>query len=463
MRNSNGFVIGCIATLFAQGCSLQKVDPVNWSNAGASGESGGNGGDEATGGKTGKVTTTAKGGSTAKGGNNATGGAHENGGTKSLNSAASSAGDTSQGASTATGGTSSNSTNSSTSSGAATATGGATGVSTNAGGTTANGGVSATGGTKLTGGTTSAGGTKPTGGTTATGGTTVSTGGTTATGGTTGSGRRCDLSKPFDSPVMIVNNLSVSQGEHSMSVSENGLSAIVAVSEAGSNYRLKYYERSSITEPFMIQQSISGESNINTDEFIEMDPRLSRDGLYLFYTASCSSYSALAYSSRKSTSAAFGPRSSLDVGVQWKTAPWVDKQYSVLYWVDSAYRIWQASASFTGSTPQFSDEGFTTGIVDPGMHDNAVVLTDDQLTMYFSSDRVIPFGNASLYGHSRIWRATRNSTSAGWGNLAPLDELDQFATSYYPTDVSSDGCIIYYRAKNTNERDYHLYQAIKPK
>ena len=247
-----------------------------------------------------------------------------------------------------------------------------------------------------------------------------------------------------------------------MSVSANGLSAIVAVSEAESNYRLKYYERTSINEPFMIQQSISGESNINTDGFVEMDPRLSRDGLYLFFTADTSSYSELVYSSRKSTAAAFGPWSVLGVVAQWKTAPWVDKQYSVVYWVDGFSRIWQASASFAGSVPQFSDYGFTTGIVDPGMHDNSVVLTDDQLTLYFSSDRLIPFGNNSFYGHYRIWKASRNSTSAGWSNLTPVDELDQFATSYFPTDVSPDGCIIYFRAKNTGERDFHLYQAIKP-
>lgn len=152
------FILSVFTLAALGGCSLQKLDPINYGDGGSAGDAGGGsaGEDTATGGK------SATGGRTSKGGTSA------EGGTSSKSSTAAAGGGNGE-----VGGTS-------TASGGASATGGASAVTS---GTSATGGTSANGGTTATGGTTAAtGGKSATGGTSATGGV-GATGGTSATGG----------------------------------------------------------------------------------------------------------------------------------------------------------------------------------------------------------------------------------------------------------------------------------------
>jgi hypothetical protein len=305
------------------------------------------------------------------------------------------------------------------------------------------------------------------------GGASTSTDGNNASGGKSAEGGNsatggCDLSKPFGTPVMIVESLGLTQGEHSMSVSDDGLSAVVAVAESERNYKLKHYVRSSITESFKNQEALNGDASVNIDGFVNTDPRLARDGLSLFFTASKGGKSVLAYSSRESTTAPFGPWVQLDVGDSQNSAPWIDAENKVLYWASTA-GILRASASFAGSVPQFSGITEAIGFREPGTNVTTFALTDDQLTMYYSSnpDRTLRnpgmMGSSSGYnGYDEIWIATSTALGRGWNSRVAVKELDQFLASHYPTDVSPDGCIIYFRAKPNALLDFHLYQAVKP-
>jgi hypothetical protein len=393
-----------------QGCSLQKLEPVNRENEESLGGSDGmssSAGTRANGGEA-SSSSPSGGGAGTRGGNPGVGGNSGTGGDPST-------------------------------------------ITQNAGGTSTTGGAApATGGN-----------TASNGGTTSGYGGTTNTGGTQTTAGTTGLGG-CNPSMPFATPQQIVVNLDAAQGEHSMSVSADGLTAVVAVSKSGGNYQLKQYERASLSEMFMAQKALNGDANINTTGFVMTDPQLARDGLSLVYIASDAYGGRVAHSSRSSRAAAFGPWIDLNVYLQWSASPWVDAQRSVIYWVDGNSRMMQASASFAGTTPQFTNQDFVTGIHDPGPKESSFALTEDQLTLYFSSDRVVPFGNTSQFGRFRIWRATRKTTDEGWGALAVVDELDRYGTSVHPTDVSPDGCLLYFRLKKLDESEFHLYQATKP-
>jgi hypothetical protein len=152
MRTTNGFLLGCVVALTAQGCSLTKLDPINEGSAGSGNDNGGAAGDNATGGKNSKGGTSTKGGSTSKAGSSSKGGTTAKSSNTNVENAA---GNTAQGGATENGGS--------------TTTGGAS----NSTSSNATGGTSTTGGTGNVGGTTAIGGTKTNGGTSNVGGTTA--------------------------------------------------------------------------------------------------------------------------------------------------------------------------------------------------------------------------------------------------------------------------------------------------
>ena len=328
--------------------------------------------------------------------------------------------------------------------------------------TTATGGTTAVGGTQATGGTTAAGGTQATGGTTAVGGT-QATGGTTAVATTTVAGSSaCDLSKPFGTPTQVVNAMSVTTSEHSLSVSADGLSAIVAVSDYNDVYHLKFYTRSAITTFFANQQSLSGDANINVTTSYQTQPRLTRDGLGLFFTNRFTNSNSISFSSRSSASAAFAAPVALNNAVnsaQGVSDAWIDTN-GQFYW-EAAGVLRQATMSIVNGAPQFTNVMDVSGLyLGAPVMDNNPVVSNDNLTFYFSSNRASANSTANT-GYMRTWKATRSSTLAGWGNLALVTEIDQFGNQYRPVDISANGCILYFSQYTGGLT--HLYQAVKPK
>ena len=66
----------------------------------------------------------------------------------------------------------------------------------------------------------------------------------------------------------------------------------------------------------------------------------------------------------------------------------------------------------------------------------AVYFAADGLTLYWASDR--PGGMGDL----DVWQARRTSTSAAFGDLAPVSSVNT-AGADAPSDVSTDGCRLY--------------------
>jgi hypothetical protein len=389
MRKTNGIMVGCVVTLLAQGCELQKIDPVNWGSAGSLNGNGGSFGE------------VAKGGTSSIGGSSANGGSPING-------------------------------------------------------SPINGGTNASGGASAGGGPTSITGSSATGGATSTGGSAA----TTAAGG-------CDLSKPFGTPQRAVDTLDSTSSEDSISVSSDGLSAIVSVAAANNKFHLKFYTRSLVTQHFSNQQALSGDTNINDATLVQRQPRLTRDGLHLFYTSVGTNYTVVLYSSRSSTFASFDAPTGVDgtgtaiVNTTASTdSPWIDDRNNVFYWSTDGI-IRSATVSLAGIALLFTNATIAEGIHLTSMiQDLHPMLSGDQLTLYFSSNRVSG-ADASHMTYQRIWKASRSSTMTGWSDPSLVSELDQFGTTYMPSDISSDGCTIYFSGYVTGE-NAHLYQATKP-
>jgi hypothetical protein len=358
-----------------------------------------------------------------------------------------------------------------TSSGGNTAT--AAGNSSTAGGTTATAGSSSTmggtstGSTSAVGGITSVGGASSStvGGTSATatstsvaGGTQISTGGTAPVDAGTGGSGGCDLSQPFGTPFQVVPS-SLTSKENGISVSADGLTAIVAINPGGTggNYDLKAYSRSSITVPFANQKELPGASNINTTSDDEY-PRLSRDGLTLFYSICNHGGCYINFVTRTISTADFGSQSQI-TGISQNQGsssrgPWISPDNVDFYWTESS-KIYHATVSSHTS----ANVGKVTELNADNASDFTLALTDDQLTLYLSSDRWDASGTDAGAPY-RIWTTMRTSKSATWKTPSLVTELDQGGGNHYVHDVSPDGCIIYFSALVDNQ--WHLYQASKP-
>jgi len=66
-------------------------------------------------------------------------------------------------------------------------------------------------------------------------------------------------------------------------------------------------------------------------------------------------------------------------------------------------------------------------------------LTDDELTLYFLSDRAAPDAD-----HLQIWTATRPTRVAPWQNVHVVGELADDSSQFSGVAVSGDGKTLYY-------------------
>jgi hypothetical protein len=259
------------------------------------------------------------------------------------------------------------------------------------------------------------------------------------------------LTKAFASPLQVIPLTSSSDGFSGMSVSADGLSAIVSVSDSTTNsYDLKLYSRSSIAVSFGNATTFPGAANINSAGQ-EIGPRLTRDGLNLFWGRGSMAGASIYLSTRATNGDSFPAGSVLDRTTinseAFALAPWVSKDNTAIYWSlgDSARSIYTAQITAAG----FVNRALVTTRSQAGFP----VLTDDLLTMYVASNA--PDTGTTVINH-RIWKFSRSTTLASWSTPVVLSELNDTKTTY-SYDVSADGCILYY------SKDGLVYQIVKPR
>lgn len=134
--------------------------------------------------------------------------------------------------------------------------------------------------------------------------------------------------------------------------------------------------------------------------------------------------------------------------------PWLDPTEQRLYFASdrlSGFDIFVATKNGPSSyaTPVLLDE-----LTGPGTNE-APVLTGDELTMYFASNRP-----GSKDGTQDVWVTTRTSIGAKFGTPVALTDFNSDKDDY-PTWVSADGCRIVIQSYVSGNSD--LYFAEKPK
>jgi hypothetical protein len=357
------------------------------------------------------------------------------------------------GAPSATGGASS------TTGGASSTTGGAS--STTGGASSTTGGASSTtgGASSTTGGERSAtGGTHPdSGGGSSTGG--GNTGGGTATdaGGDSGSGGggagpvdrcatppRCSASLTFeDAPVSrtFPNLSSFAQGALQFSSDER-----MAVFAAGPlDEPLHFYH---VT--YDRQTNVFGEPSPLLDEsgvaFTGADPALSPDGLSLYFTH-LGSPNAIWVATRDTVNAPFKAGVELSIpGVntsQGEGDPFVSCDGATLYFDSGRDGLQQLySVSLTGSAPPARVLAEA-----PTYSDIGLALSDDELTLYFGSEREGPT-------KSDIFMARRNTKQASFGR--PVQIYNSNGVDY-PDAISKDGCTLWFNSAPDTRSKGALY------
>jgi hypothetical protein len=97
----------------------------------------------------------------------------------------------------------------------------------------------------------------------------------------------------------------------------------------------------------------------------------------------------------------------------------------------------------------------TMELIRPSTTEQSVVVTPDELTMYFSSDATPTLGGQD------IWMAKRGTVADTWGMVTHLDALSTNQQDFV-SSVSADGCNLYLSHYENSANAQEMYWARKP-
>jgi ribosomal protein L24E len=198
--------------------------------------------------------------------------------------------------------------------------------------------------------------------------------------------------------------------------------------------------RSRVDSPFDHVAPIAGNA-INT-LFEEFDPTVTGNGLTIAFGREERSANPVHvfWATRAETSLPFGsPVAAAGVNyadATYDTTPFFREDGAILYFASSrvpanSTDIYRATLGFPPPKP--------VGEVNTTSTELAPVVTPDDLTIYFGSDR----GDGSARGSYDIWMATRPSTDTPFSAPRNVAELNSAALDL-PTFVTRDGCTLYF-------------------
>ncbi len=278
----------------------------------------------------------------------------------------------------------------------------------------------------------------------------------------------CNLAKPFGAPV-LVNELNTAANEVTAHLTHDELTVYFdrapfvfspdsGVVEGGvGRGDMLVATRAAVAQPFGAPAFLALDTPSD-----EGQPTPTGDDKTLYYTtdnpALVTGGSHIVAATRGSTSAPFASPA-LVAGVNGAVSdldmqPYVLPNDLVLYL--SSYRtgnndLYRASRSTTAQTYAVDTAAFA--VVNTSNTEQFPVVTLDELTLYYSSDK------AGGPGGGDIWVATRASTSVPFGNVVNVAELNS-TNDDVPTWISDDGCRIYLASDRAGTWD--IYVATKP-
>lgn len=253
------------------------------------------------------------------------------------------------------------------------------------------------------------------------------------------SARRCDPAKPFANPVAL-DAVNTSSHERCPSLTPDELTLYFHSDRAGvgtlGGYDVFVATRPSLALPFGTPSPVANINSAGDDAC----PSITGDGLFLYvdrYDAAMTGWD-IWVAQRASTSVDFGAPTRI-ASINSNGAVQDDNQFvlpdnTALYFASDRTQnneIYRAARNVGGT---FGAAAATLSL--PNSNEVSVAVTEDELTMYFSSDA------APSAGSYDIWMSKRTTTADGWGtpvHLANLSTAEYDVVSW----VSPDGCDIY--------------------
>jgi Tol biopolymer transport system component len=261
----------------------------------------------------------------------------------------------------------------------------------------------------------------------------------------------CDLTKPFDSAV-LVRGIASSAQDGSLRLSPDEKTAYFFSARTG-NQLLYTASRVSVTDPF---ENIMVLANVNIGN--QYNPTITTDGLTLYFasfrtggTGNNDIYQAVRSSPTGDfESAQLVPNVNTQAS---EVQPYVTHDGTTIYFVRTVAFgqtvIFRATGSVAGG---FINPGTVPGITSPA-NDSDPVQSADGLTLFWASDR------AGGLGSFDVWQAKRASTSVPFQDPAAVASVNTNGFEA-PSDVSEDGCRLY--MTSTRGGRTGMYVATRP-
>jgi hypothetical protein len=268
----------------------------------------------------------------------------------------------------------------------------------------------------------------------------------------------CDLSKPFG-PVSEVPNVNTSAAETDPRISSDGLYLYFSRDdgEGGLTNKLFYSKRATVNDAFGVAVPMTA---LNTSN-VNQAPSPSSDQLTLYYAAGTSFGTLDIFVTPKRAGLAVdfavgSPISAIN-SVSSDDQPFISQDGMTLYFTSNRanggdFRLFR-SKSVAGmfGTPEDIAE-LNTASLD---QDIRPVPSSDELTMYFTSTRTS--------GNFDIWVSHRMSTADAFGAPVVVSELNSTSADMSGS-LTPDGCTIYFFSNRpSGAGNLDIYQATKPK
>ncbi len=213
----------------------------------------------------------------------------------------------------------------------------------------------------------------------------------------------------------------------------DGLTAIVTRKTENEPFeKLHLATRASITAAFTPGSPLGGPVN-EMPGGISSRGFLADNGLTLFFESPKEAGSAdydLFFATRDSTAASFGPAATVGVGTNVATTEFEGQPYFV---AEQLFFGRKVNGAFAIHRAPRTSGAFTTPVnVVPNLGvSGAPVVSADQLTIFLARE-------------DDIWFATRTSPTGDFGEVKKLDAPVNTGEYEEPTDVSPDGCLLYF-------------------
>jgi Tol biopolymer transport system component len=176
-------------------------------------------------------------------------------------------------------------------------------------------------------------------------------------------------------------------------------------------------------------------SAVNDPSTADAWPTVTADGLSLFFEAQRTGVPEVWIATRSTVVAAFSsPAPVANVG-SMTAQPFVMPDGSALYFIVVPGDLYRAER---GPSGQYGTPVMVTTVNTPSL-EYLPVLTPDELTLYFGSNRADP----PAKGDFDIWMSTRASRTDNWQPPVNVQELNT-AAEELPTWISSDNCRLYF-------------------